>query len=197
MNFELHKGIYHDLIASIVAALEAKDHFTADHSLRVSDMAERTCNQLGLSSEQTETIHMAAHVHDIGKIGIPDAILEKPGPLDDDEWFKIRQHPQIGAVILNKSTGLSEIAAIVLRHHERWDGKGYPDGISGSDIPLGSRIIAICDSIDAMTSERPYRKILSHEACKEEIRRNSGVMYDPVIAEIVLREWDKIVLTVC
>lgn len=194
MNIKMHtKGIYHDLVASIVAALEAKDQFTADHSLRVSDMAEQICKAISLSETQTEMIHMAAHVHDIGKIGIPDAILVKPGPLDHEEWLQIRRHPRIGAEILNQSTGLGEIARIVLHHHERWDGKGYPDGVRGCDIPLGSRIIAVCDSIDAMIGKRPYRAPLSQAECREEIRRNSGVMYDPNIVKVVLQQWDKIV----
>ena len=195
MNIELQSTeIYHDLVTSVVAALEAKDHFTADHSQRVSGMAERVCRLLGLSNEQTEMIHMAAHVHDIGKIGVPDAVLEKAGPLNEAEWSMIRRHPVIGADILRRSAGLSGIADIVLHHHERWDGKGYPEGIGGPDIPLGSRIIAICDSIDAMTTERPYREILSPQECREEIRRNGGAMYDPDIVEAVLREWDKIVM---
>ena len=189
--------VYHDLITSIVAALEEKDRFTADHSLRVSDMAERICRFVGLPDEQTEIIHMAAHVHDIGKISVPDSILVKPGPLDEKEWSKIRRHPRAGADILRKHAGLNEIADIVLHHHERWDGKGYPDGLKGCDIPLGSRIIAICDSIDAMTSERPYRETLSHEACREEIRRNRGLMYDPKIVDVVLREWDDVVTPGC
>ena len=197
MNIELKTtGIYHDLVAGVVAVLEAKDSFTADHSLRVSDMTERVCTLLGLSNQQSEMIHMAAHVHDIGKIGVPDAVLSKTGPLNDEEWFLIHRHPVIGADILRKSPGLSEIADIVLHHHERWDGKGYPDGISGSDIPLGSRIIAICDSIDAMTTSRPYRRILSQQECREEIRQASGTMYDPDIVKAVLKEWDKIVVPV-
>ncbi len=184
--------IYHDLVTSVVAALEAKDHFTADHSLRVSDMTERVCKLMGLSPSQTEMIHLAAHVHDIGKIGVPDAVLAKPGPLDHEEWSKIREHPRIGADMLRSFTGLSEIADIVLHHHERWDGKGYPDGVRGTDIPLGSRIIAICDSIDAMATERVYRSALSPRECREEISRNSGVMYDPDIAAIVLEKWEKV-----
>ena len=194
---QMISGIYHDLIASIVATLEAKDRFTADHSMRVSDMTEQICKKMGLPSWQIETIHIAAHVHDIGKIGIPDSIIAKPGSLTHDEWTRVKEHPRIGADILNKSGELSEIADIVLHHHERWDGKGYPDGIKGDAIPLGSRIIAVCDSIDAMTSERSYRKILSIEACREEIRRNSGLMYDPKIVDVVLREWDKIVTPAC
>ena len=184
---------YHDLLASVIAALEAKDHFTADHSLRVSDMTERTCEKLGLTPKQTDVIHMAAHVHDIGKIGLPNHILSKPGSLTPDEWEKVKEHPRIGADILNKTAGLSEIAEIVLHHHERWDGKGYPDGLKREAIPLGSRIIAVCDSIDAMMSDRPYHQVFDAKACRQEILENSGKMYDPQIVSTVLKEWDSIV----
>lgn len=189
--------LYHDLVERVVAALETKDHFTADHSLRVSDMAEQACRSLGLTDEQTEMIHMAAHVHDIGKIGVPDAVLTKPGTLNDEEWASIRQHPRIGAEILGQAAELSEIAGIVRHHHEKWNGQGYPDGLKEYEIPLGSRIIAVCDSIDSMLSERPYRRPLSQQACREEILRNSGVMYDPDIVERIVRDWDIVVTPYC
>ncbi len=188
--------IYHDLIASIIAALDAKDHFTADHSLRVSNMAEKTCGFLGLGDSETETIHIAAHVHDIGKIGIPDKVLTKPGALNEEEKMQIHQHPIIGAKILKKSTALSEIAEIVLHHHERWDGKGYPEHLQGTQIPFGSRIIAVCDSIDAMLTDRHYRKAMTFNACKDEIKRNKGVMYDPFIAGTILEKWDEVIADV-
>ena len=190
-------GLYHDIVTSIVAALEAKDRFTADHSLRVSNLTEQTCAALGLTNEQTELIHMAAHVHDIGKIGVPDAILTKPGALDAVERALIREHPRIGAAILGQTPELCDIAEIVLRHHEQWNGLGYPSGLKGTEIPLGSRIIAVCDSIDAMLSDRPYRKPLSPEVCRKEITVNSGVMYDPGIVETILHEWDVIVAPYC
>ncbi len=186
-------GLYHDIVASIVAALEAKDRFTADHSQRVSDLTVQVCAALGLTSEQSELIHMAAHVHDIGKIGVPDAVLTKPGTLNTVERALIREHPRIGADILGQTPELCGIAEIVLHHHEQWNGQGYPNGLKCTDIPLGSRIIAVCDSIDAMLSDRPYRKPLSPEACRQEIAVNSGVMYDPDIVETVLRGWDAIV----
>ncbi len=184
---------YHDIIVGIVSALEAKDYQTADHSLRVSDITERVCAALGLSFEQTETIHMAAHVHDIGKIGIPDAILSKPGKLSPEEWDVVKSHPRIGADILKGFTGLNDVAEIVLHHHERWDGKGYPDGLKGEEIPFGSRIIAVCDSIDAMMSKRSYREMYDAEKCRKEIRRNSGVMYDPKVVLATLNNWDFII----
>lgn len=185
--------IYHDLVDSIVAALEARDQYTANHSRRVSDMTEQACIALGMLEQDYEHIHMAAHVHDIGKIGIPDAILSKPDKLNDEEWSYIKMHPQIGADILSKSRTLQPLAEIVLHHHESWDGGGYPLGLRKSDIPWGSRIIAICDSIDAMMSSRVYRKALTSEQCKNEINKFSGRLYDPQITQCVLEHWDKIV----
>lgn len=184
---------YHDIIDCIIAALEARDRNTADHSRRVSDMCEQVCRLMQLSQDETEKIHMAAHVHDIGKIGIADSVLMKPGPLSEDEWKLVMEHPEIGANILSRSRGLSEIAHIVLCHHERWDGVGYPNKIKQEDIPLGARIIAICDSIDAMMSERAYRRSLTSEQCQNEIANNSGIIYDPAIVSVVTGNWESVV----
>jgi HD-GYP domain-containing protein (c-di-GMP phosphodiesterase class II) len=184
---------YHDIIDCIIAALEARDRNTADHSRRVSDMCEQVCRLMQLSQDETEKIHMAAHVHDIGKIGIADSVLMKPGPLSEDEWKLVMEHPEIGANILSRSRGLSEIAHIVLCHHERWDGVGYPNKIKQEDIPLGARIIAICDSIDAMMSERAYRRSLTSEQCQNEIVNNSGIIYDPAIVSVVTGNWESVV----
>lgn len=185
--------IYHDLVDSIVAALEARDQYTANHSRRVSDMTEQACIALGMIEQDYEHIHIAAHIHDIGKIGIPDAILTKPGKLNDEEWSYIKMHPQIGADILSKSKILHPLAEVVLHHHERWDGGGYPSGLKKTDIPWGARIIAICDSIDAMMSNRVYRKALTSEQCKKEIHRFSGKWYDPQIVQCILVNWNEIV----
>lgn len=183
---------YHDIIECIVGALDAKDSYTAGHSQRVSDMAYDICKLIGLSKEDTEKIHIAAHLHDIGKIGIPDSILKKPGKLDDEEWGQMKQHPQIGADILSKSHRLAELKEIVLHHHERYDGKGYPSGFKAEEIPVGARIIAICDSIDAMTSTRHYRNAMTLSLCYVEIERNLGKMYDPIIGKYVLEHWEEI-----
>lgn len=141
---------------------------------------------LGLSDDEIQEIHIAAHLHDIGKIGIPDSVLLKPGRLDDDEWKMMKRHPQIGADILAKSPSFSRISAIILHHHERYDGKGYPFGAKEQEIPLGSRIIAVCDSIDAMASARAYRKALPLDTVYEEIEKNIGLMYDPDVAKKLL-----------
>jgi len=189
--FELYKnGIdYHEIIECIVSALDAKDPYTAGHSQRVSDMALALSGFLELDEGDMEKIHIAAHLHDIGKIGVPDAVLNKPEELSWEEWESMKKHPKIGADILSKSRHLNELKDIVLYHHERYDGKGYPDGLKGEEIPLGARIIAICDSIDAMTSDRGYRKAYSLDYCYGEIKKNLGVMYDPVIGAIALRKW--------
>ena len=184
---------YHDLIAAIIEALEARDSYTECHSMRVADMSQAICRIMQISEDETEVIHIAAHLHDIGKIGIDDAILRKTEKLNDEEWEIIKSHSQIGYKILNKVESFSEISEIVLPHHEKWNGKGYPAGISDYEIPLGSRVIAIADSIDAMMSNRVYRKSLTSQQCYEEIKKNIGIMYDPDIAEEVLIHWKEIV----
>jgi response regulator RpfG family c-di-GMP phosphodiesterase len=188
---------YHDIIDSMVTALEARDYYTSGHSQRVGDMADKLCELLHLDKHDKEIIHIASHLHDIGKIGVKDSILNKEGKLNDAEWKMLKKHSEIGYNILIKSKPLKQIATIVLCHHERWDGNGYPNRIKGEDIPYGARIIALCDSIDAMKSNRPYRKALDDSICKEEIRKNIGIMYDPEIANCVLNKWDLIIKETC
>ena len=178
--------LYHEFVECISSALDARDPYTGDHSRRVSDTATLLAKMLGLSDDEIQEIHLAAHLHDIGKIGIPDSVLLKPGRLDDEEWKMMKRHPQIGADILAKSPRFSRISAIILHHHERYDGKGYPFGAKEQEIPLGSRIIAVCDSIDAMASARAYRKALPLDTVYEEIEKNIGLMYDPDVAKKLL-----------
>ncbi len=185
LNYE-----YHEIVECITSALDARDPYTGDHSRRVSDMACELCCALGMDKHETQQIHIAAHLHDIGKIGIPDSVLLKEGRLNDEEWELMRKHPQIGADILAKSPNFSRIAAIILHHHERWDGKGYPFGAKGEEIPIGARIIAVCDSIDAMASKRSYRNALPMEKVKAEIEKNQGIMYDPEVARVMLENWN-------
>lgn len=179
----------HDLVECITSALDARDPYTGNHSRRVSDMACDLCHVLGLPEDITREIHISGHLHDIGKIGIPDKVLLKPGRLNDEEWELMKQHPKIGADILAGSPKFARIAAIILHHHERFDGKGYPFGAKGEEIPLGSRIIAVCDSIDAMASSRAYRGALPLETVRSEIEKNSGLMYDPDVAKAMLDNW--------
>lgn len=180
------KELYHDIIESLVAALEAKDNYTSGHSERVALMTYKLSKGLGIKGVELENIDIAAHLHDIGKIGVPDKVLNKNDKLLPHEWEYIKMHPKIGFDILSKSNRLRFISKIVLHHHERWDGKGYPQGLSGINIPLGSRIIAVCDSIDAMTSDRPYRKAMGFEECMNEIIINIGLMFDPVIVQYII-----------
>lgn len=185
-NFEL----YHDIIQCLVGALEAKDLYNRGHSMRVGDMSYQLAKRIGLKGKELEVIHIAAHLHDIGKIGVPDKILNKKGRLTDCEWKAIKRHPEIGSNILNCSDNLRKISKLVLNHHERWDGKGYPCGIKEENIPLGSRIIAVCDSIDAMTSERPYRGSMPWKKCREEIELNMGTQFDPFLVEAAKELWE-------
>ena len=187
INFENH-----DLVECITSALDARDPYTGDHSRRVSDMACFLCRRMGMDEEEVQEIHIAGHLHDIGKIGIPDRILLKEGRLDDEEWKLMKKHPEIGAQIMSRSEQFSRIAAILLHHHERWDGNGYPFGAKGEEIPLGARIIAVCDSIDAMASKRSYRNALPLDVVRGEIEKNIGVMYDPEIAQLALDNWDEL-----
>lgn len=186
-----HKDYFHDLIDCLITALEARDIYTAGHSSRVGDMSFDLAKKMGLRGKELVDIHMAAHLHDIGKIGIPEDILNKPGRLLPHEWEQIRLHPEIGCNILSKSKSIRDIAVIVLHHHERWDGKGYPHGLRGNRIPQGSRIIAVADSIDAMTSNRSYRPPMTWEECSRELILNKGVQFDATVVEAAEELWGK------
>lgn len=186
---------YHEIIECIVSALDAKDPYTADHSWKVGNMAQKVCCLLGIEGYEAEEIHISAHLHDIGKIGIPDAVLNKHCELSETEWEIVMQHPSIGANILMRSPRLKDISENVLRHHERYDGSGYPGGIKGEEIPLGARIIAICDSIDTMLTDRIYRAAYEPDMCYSEISDNLGTMYDPEVGRVILAHFNEIVGT--
>lgn len=189
------RGAFHEVIDCLITALEAKDPYTGGHSSKVADLSYDLAWALGLRGRELEDLHMAAHLHDIGKISVPEEVLNKKGKLLPHEWAQIQGHPSVGFQILSKSKGLRKIAKIVLSHHERWDGKGYPEGLKEERIPLGARIIAVADSIDAMTRDRPYRKALSWEECRREIIENKGVQFDPVVVEIAEKLWGRWSLT--
>ena len=186
------KYISYQVIENIVQTIDAKDTYTAHHSRRVGGMAQLLCTYLGEEDEVKELVHVASCIHDIGKIGIPDDILNKPGKLTEEEWHCMRSHTAIGAQILEKVEELKPLSNVVLYHHERWDGKGYY-GLQGEHIPLEARIIAVCDSIDAMTSSRAYRAPLTLGSCKSEIQSNIGKMYDPRIASIAVDYFEKLI----
>ncbi len=187
-------AVFHDAIQCLIAALEARDRYSHGHSERVADMVYQLAGAAGLKDWELETVHIAAHLHDIGKIGIPDKILRKPGKLNPHEWAQIRRHPEIGWRILNSSQHLKQVAKIVLYHHERWDGRGYPAGLKGEEIPLGARLLAVCDSIDAMTSDRPYRRALCWKDCRKEIESSRAAQFDPALVDLLETlwpEWEK------
>lgn len=183
---------FHDFILCFISTLEARDSHTSHHSSRVAEMTEKICDLLKLPKDEKELYHIAAHLHDIGKIGIRDAVLLKEGKLSQEEWEIMKSHTIQGYNILKNVKSFEEVAKIVRSHHERFDGKGYPDGLKAENIPLGARIIAIADSIDAMISDRPYRKGMDTEVCKKQIVENIGIMYDPLIAQCVIENWDKV-----
>ena len=168
-----------DTIAALAATLEMRDGTTGEHILRTQELAGSIADVLQLSPERGRVVRYAAVLHDIGKVGIPDAILNKPGSLDDDEWDFMRRHPKIGADVVGRIEGLEEISAVVLAHHERYDGRGYPAGLRATDIPMEARIIAVVDTYDAMTNDRPYRLALSHEEALAELAACAGSQFDP------------------
>ena len=175
-----------DDMRSLGESVGEKDSATEDHSQRIERLVLATAEQLGLSGEQLVLLSDAAYLHDIGKVGVPDEILNKPGPLNEDERKEIRAHPASGATIMGRKAFLREAANIVLAHHERFDGSGYPNGLRGEEIPIEARILAVADAYDAMTSKRPYGAVLSREEARDEIRRNAGTQFDPTVAAAFL-----------
>jgi two-component system, cell cycle response regulator len=153
------------------------------HSCDVALLAETTAQSLGLEPEDVEAVRQAAQLHDIGKVAIPEAILHKPGPLDDDEWAFMRRHSEIGERIIGEAPALSRVAAMVRASHERFDGAGYPDGLVGKEIPLGARIVAVCDAFDAMITERPYSAAKTPAEAEQELHACAGTQFDPVVVE--------------
>lgn len=177
---------YMESIETLRYTVEAKDPYTRGHSDRVSEYSVLIGKYLGLSEEDLHTLKVGGLFHDVGKIGIPDAILLKPGKLTNDEYSEIKNHPAIGVHILSNAKIFAEIIPIVKHHHERYDGFGYPSNLKGEDIPYFARIAAVADTFDAMTSRRTYRDSLGLDIVKDEINKNKGIQFDPQIADIFL-----------
>ncbi len=175
-----------DAIEALAVALLERDRYTGEHSEAVIDMSGAVARNLGCSSTEVERVKSAALLHDIGKVAIPDEILHKPGPLSPDEWKLMKEHPVIGERILRVLPGLGNVARIVRHEHERWDGGGYPDGLAGDQIPLGSRIIIAADTYHAITSDRPYRAAASHADALEELGRCAGTQFDPQVTAALI-----------
>ncbi|MBN2244057.1 MAG: response regulator [Acidobacteria bacterium] len=177
---------YKITLEALVMALDAREHETSAHSQRVREYTLTLARQFGLSHDDFVHLGRGALLHDVGKIGVRDSILLKPGKLTEAEWVEMKKHPQIGYEILQNIEFLSPAAEMVLCHQERWDGRGYPNGLKGTSIPIGARIFAVVDTLDAMTSDRPYRKALSFDVALDEIRAGSGTQFDPHVVEAFL-----------
>jgi putative nucleotidyltransferase with HDIG domain len=175
-------------LAALSDALEHKDAYTAAHAREVEDLSERVGARLGLAGEELRTVRYAALLHDIGKIGIPSEILSKPSKLTDEEFELIKQHTVIGARMLERIPFFERVHPLVRSAHERWDGRGYPDGLAASEIPLGARIICACDAFHAMTSDRPYRSAMPVTEAIAELNREAGRQFDPAVVDALVAE---------
>lgn len=176
-------AIHTSAIDTLTRSMEAKDYCTGEHCLGVREYADLLAMELNISDHEKRTISRAALLHDIGKLGVPDSILSKPARLSENEWVEIRKHPLRGAEILGDCPQFQEILPIIQFHHEKFDGSGYPFGLSQQDIPLGARIVALADAFEAMTGQRPYRPSLSVDQALQELRRCSGAQFDPELVD--------------
>jgi putative nucleotidyltransferase with HDIG domain len=175
-----------DVLDAMVTAVDNKDRYTRHHSEDVTEYALWIAEELGYSEGTQRVIRIGGLLHDVGKIGVPEDILRKPGKLSDEEYETMKRHTQLGTLIVGGVAGMESIIDIVRSHHERWDGKGYPDGLAGEDIPLLGRLLAVADAFSAMTTDRPYRRGLPWEVALSEIRKNIGTQFDPEMAKAFL-----------
>ena len=180
------RSICQSLIA-LANALEAKDPYTRGHSERVAGVGRRIALELGLDADDVAAVAEAGLLHDIGKIGVPEGMLQKPGPLTAEEWQAMRRHPVVGAQIIAPFEVFARSAPLIRHHHERWDGSGYPDGLAGPAIPLGARIVAVADVFDALTSGRPYRVALARDAGLSQLLDEAGRSLDPNVVRVSIR----------
>lgn len=178
-------------IRAIVEAVDAKDPYTKGHSARVVEYALLIGEGMNLDKEALKDLELSAVLHDVGKIGIPDRILSKPGLLNEEEYLYMKRHPEFGAEIVEPIRKLKDLVPNILHHHEKYNGTGYPMGLKGKEIPLGARIIAIADSFDAMTSDRPYRPRMETSVAIGEIKKNRRIQFDPEIADIFIKTFER------
>ena len=186
-SYEKLKAANRQALFGLAEAIEAKDPYTKGHCGRVAAYSLVLAKEMGYPADGLETLEFGAFLHDIGKIGIKDAVLLKPGPLDDAEWVHMREHPVKGFDIASKIAMLHPIMPAVRNHHERWDGSGSPDKMKSTDIPLAARIVAIADAFDAMITDRPYKKALPLEECEAVLIKTAGKMYDPELIEVFVK----------
>jgi ribonuclease P protein subunit RPR2 len=177
---------YLDTVSVLAGAVEARDPYTGGHGARVSAYAVALAQVLGWSDAEVEDARLGGLLHDLGKLSVDDAILRKPGYLEEVEWQQMRRHPEVGAAILERAPFLVRAAVYAHRHHERWDGFGYPDRLAGTAIPVGGRLMTVADAFDAMTSTRPYRPAMDPEHAAREVARGAGVHFDPELAHAFL-----------
>lgn len=175
-----------DTVHAVVAALDLRDREVGDHAMRVAELAVAVARQMGLAPEEIAELETGALLHDVGKIGVPDHVLSKPGPLTESEWAAMQSHPELGYQMLRKFPNLQTAALLVRTHHERFDGNGYPRGLRGTMIPLASRVFAVADAYDAITSNRPYRAARSHLEALAELRGGAGSQFDSQVVEAFL-----------
>jgi HD-GYP domain-containing protein (c-di-GMP phosphodiesterase class II) len=178
---------YLEFVGSLASALDARDCYTAGHSRRVSEISCAVGEAANMSKQDLDELRIGALLHDIGKIGIGDLVLQKPGPLTPEEFAEIKLHPTIGRKILEGVNGFQMYLPIVELHHEDWDGTGYPRHLRGEDTPLGARIVHVSDAYDAMTSDRPYRRGMKHEKALRLIQENAGTQFDPAVVAVFLK----------
>lgn len=178
------------VVIILAKAIEKRDYYTGGHTDRVTEYAIKTAEQLNWSQERMAVLELAGHLHDVGKIGVPDSVLNKPGKLTVEEFEMMKAHPEIGEQIIRGNDFLETLVPYILYHHERYDGKGYPKGLAGEAIPIEGRLLAVSDAFDAMTSSRPYRKGMDPEAAIGEIKRCAGTQFDPNIAASFLEVWN-------
>ena len=188
---------YDATLVALTHALDARDKETEGHSRRVVEYTRLLAGQLGVAGYDLKVLCHGALLHDIGKIGVPDAILHKPGPLTDEEWEVMRRHPEIGALMIEDVEYLTEARRILLHHHERWDGNGYPLRLRRLEIPTGARNFAVADTLDAKTQDRPYRRRCSLEEARDEVVRNRGTQFDPEVVEALLAVPEEELLSIC
>ncbi len=186
-----NENLFMHVVESLADAIDAKDNYTNGHSGRVAIYSKEIAERYGYDEKKQEKIFMMGLLHDVGKIGVPDELINKPGKLTDEEFSRIQKHPAIGSKILSNIKEMPELAAGAKWHHERYDGKGYPEGLSGEDIPEEARIIAVADAYDAMASNRSYRGALPQEVVRSEIEKGKGNQFDPTFADIMLEMIDE------
>lgn len=179
------------VVQTLAEAIDAKDTYTNGHSSRVAEYSREIAKRYGYSRKGQDEIYMMGLLHDVGKIGVPDAVINKPGKLTDEEFLMIKKHPDLGHKILKRITEMPKLSVGARWHHERYDGRGYPDGLAGQDILEEVRIIAVADAYDAMTSHRSYRDILPQTVVRNEIEKGKGAQFDPVFADIMLQIIDE------